>query len=205
MQWVQECSLWLSLLLSGSSAVGCSLPVSTKSWESRGGSSHFKTVLHLCLAISLVRGTNYVSIMGEEDFLVPWGKPGPHCFVQGLSSSPENRLVGSGMGVRWLLFFFCSMRVSDQLACGSNHSCLLCDSRCCLRCRKTAGKWKKEAHPSDTEAQGLLALGTEAELHMAPVCFQTETYEEQGLFPCWISHAGVGLKTKQLLKNYIQT
>lgn len=39
---------------------------------------------------------------------------------------------------------------------------------------------------------------------MAPVCFQTEAWEEQGLFPCWISNAEVGLKTKQLLKNYIQ-
>lgn len=160
---------------------------------------------HLCLAISLVRGTNYVSIMGEEDLLVLWGKPGPPCFVQGLASSPEDRLVGGGMGVLdGCCFSTVPMRFSGHLACGFNHSCLLCDSRCCLRCRKTAGKWKKEAHPSDTEAQGLLTLGTEAELHMAPFCFQTEACEEQGLFPCWISHAGVGLKTKQLLKNYIQ-
>lgn len=28
----------------GSSAVGCPLKVSAKSWESKGGSSHFKTV-----------------------------------------------------------------------------------------------------------------------------------------------------------------
>lgn len=90
---------------------------------------------------------------GGGDLLVPWGKPGPLCFVQGLASSPENRLVGGGMGVLdGCCFSTVPMKFSGHLACGSNHSCLLCDSRCCLRCRKTAGKWKKEAHPSDTEA-----------------------------------------------------
>lgn len=130
----------------------------------------------------------------EKVLLEAWGEPGPQCCAHSvlcLGASKQAGMLELGCAVRWLLLFYESLR--------SNKSCLLCDSRCCLHCRKTAGKWRKEAHhPSDTEAQGELPPAVKQGSTWHPCAFRLKPGKNRGSF-----HVGFPMLELALQQNRI--